>query len=228
MIPEAIFDVAGFLGVALYLGAYAALQFGVLRGSGYAYTLLNLAAAIAILVSLSHDFNIWSAAIQISWIILSILGLTRLFILTSRLQFSIEERALLDTKFPDLEPILARKLLAEGTWRNAPAGTLLTREGEPVPALVFIHSGRAAITVAGREVATCEAGTLVGEFGAASGCSAIATATLSEPSRILSIPTPALAALMARHVGIRTGLDASIGAEARAKLIASNSRAAAE
>jgi CRP-like cAMP-binding protein len=228
MIPDAAFDVAGFLGVALYLGAYAALQLGLIRGSGYAYTLLNLAAASAILLSLSHDFNIWSAAIQISWIVLSIVGLTRLFILTSRLRFTAEERAFLDAKFPDLDPILARRLLAAGTWSEAPAGTPLTREGEAVPALVFIASGRAAITVAGREVGACGAGALVGEFGAAGGGPAIATAILAEPSRILSIPATALAALMARHPGIRTALDAGIGAEARAKLMAANARAAAE
>jgi CRP-like cAMP-binding protein len=228
MIPDAAFDISGFLGVALYLGAYGALQVGLLRGSGYAYTLLNLAAACFILVSLSHDFNIWSAAIQISWIALSIVGLTRLAILTSRLRFTAEERAFLDTKFPDLEPILARRLVSAGTWSDAPAGTVLAREGEPVPALVFLHSGRAAITVAGRAVATCEAGALVGEFGAASGQPAIATATLAERSRILSIPAAALVALMARHPGIRTALDAGIGAEARAKMMAANSRAAAE
>ena len=200
----------------------------MLRGNGYAYTLINMLAAVLILVSLTRDFNMWAAVGQISWIVLSIIGLTRLFILTNRLRFTAEERAFLDTKFPDLEPILARKLLSAGTWSEAMPGTVLVREGEAVPALVFIVSGRADVAVAGRTVATCEAGSFVGEFGAAVGCPAIATVTLSEPSRILSIPTPALAALMARHAGIRTALDASIGAEARAKMIASNTRAAAE
>lgn len=44
---------AGYLGVALYLSSYALLQSGVLRGVGYTYTLMNLSAALLVLVSLA-------------------------------------------------------------------------------------------------------------------------------------------------------------------------------
>ena len=43
--PPAAFDWAGYLGVALYIGAYAALQGGIIRGRGYAYAACNLVAA---------------------------------------------------------------------------------------------------------------------------------------------------------------------------------------
>jgi len=32
-----LFDVAGFIGVIVYLGSYAALQLGLLNGQGYSY-----------------------------------------------------------------------------------------------------------------------------------------------------------------------------------------------
>ena len=42
----------GFAGVAVYLGAYLALQLGVLAGQSYAYAGFNILAAACVLVSL--------------------------------------------------------------------------------------------------------------------------------------------------------------------------------
>lgn len=39
----------GILGVSLYLGSYAALQTGFLRGQGYLYPAINMAAASCVL-----------------------------------------------------------------------------------------------------------------------------------------------------------------------------------
>ncbi|MEX0369308.1 MAG: hypothetical protein AB3N09_01665, partial [Tateyamaria sp.] len=71
------FQIAGFAGVAFYLGSYALLQLGVVRGNGYPYALMNLAGASLVLVSLVTGWNLFSAIIQISWITLSIVGIAR-------------------------------------------------------------------------------------------------------------------------------------------------------
>lgn len=73
------YDSVGLIGVILYISSYAALQLGLLQGSGYTYTLMNLAAAILVLVSLMESFNLSSAIIQITWITISIFGLSRLW-----------------------------------------------------------------------------------------------------------------------------------------------------
>ena len=85
------YELAGFAGVAFYILAYALLQFGLLKGSGYVYTALNLAAAILVLVSLTAHFNLYSAMIQIFWITLSVIGLARLWSLNLFDDIRVEE-----------------------------------------------------------------------------------------------------------------------------------------
>lgn len=58
-----LFDWAGFVGLAAYLGSYAALQLGFLNGQGYPYALLNTLAAACVLLSLIEAFNLSSALI---------------------------------------------------------------------------------------------------------------------------------------------------------------------
>jgi hypothetical protein len=223
-----IHDIAGVLGAAFYLGSYGALQLGFLTNRGYAYPALNLVASSMMLTSLMGSFNPWSATIETSWIVLSIIGLLRYYFLTSGLRFTADERQLLETKLPGLEPYLARRVFAAGDWKDVAAGTVLTEEGAPVSALAYLASGRASVAVGGREVADCSAGALVGELGVTSGNPAIATVTLIEDGRVFTVPAEVLRGLMEKSPEIRIALDAGIGSEARTKLIAANARAAAK
>ena len=91
-----LFWMAGLVGVAFYLGSYAALQSGLLSGAGYLHTILNLIAASLVLVSLFAEWNMSSALIQASWIVISLIGLTRLYIRHRMLRFSDEEQHLID------------------------------------------------------------------------------------------------------------------------------------
>jgi hypothetical protein len=72
-----IYDIIGLLGVAFYVVSYSALQFGKLDGNSINYCMLNGAAATLVLISLSKDFNLASAIIQIVWISVSLCGLYR-------------------------------------------------------------------------------------------------------------------------------------------------------
>jgi hypothetical protein len=221
-----IHDIAGIIGASLYLGSYGALQTGLLTNRGYLYPALNLVAASLMLVSLMGSFNLWSATIETSWVIFSIVGLLRYYFLTSGLTLAPEERQLLETKFPGLEPYLARRLFAAGRWEVVAPGTVLTREGEAVEALVYVSSGHASVTVGGREVGECRDGSLIGELGTTSQLPAIATVTVTVSSRLFLLPAPALRQLMTKTPEVRIALDAWIGSEARSKLIASNARLA--
>ncbi len=71
------YDVIGLLGVLFYVASYSALQFGKLDGNSIYYCVLNGIAASLVLVSLTKDFNLASAIIQIVWISVSLCGLVR-------------------------------------------------------------------------------------------------------------------------------------------------------
>ena len=81
-----VFETAGLLGVAFYLGSYAALQFQLLDCKGIIYPFLNFLAASCVLISLSENFNMSSAIIQISWIAISSYGIIRIALLLMKKQ----------------------------------------------------------------------------------------------------------------------------------------------
>ena len=78
--PEFAFtfpDAVGFLGVALLIGAYAALQTGKLSAAAPLYSAANAAAAVLIGFSLLYSFNAASMVIEIFWFGISCVGLYR-------------------------------------------------------------------------------------------------------------------------------------------------------
>ena len=77
-ILEFILELSGVAGFIFYMLAYGLLQMGKISGQGYCYTCMNMAAAILVLLSLVHQFNLASVLIQLSWIVISLVGLYRL------------------------------------------------------------------------------------------------------------------------------------------------------
>ena len=75
------FQNVGLIGVSFYVLSYAGLQLGLLSGSGSSYTLMNLAAASLVLISLMETYNQSATLIQIIWIFMSLFGLLRRAIL---------------------------------------------------------------------------------------------------------------------------------------------------
>lgn len=70
-------DLVGIAGVALVLVAYFLLQSGRMPATAPAHSWLNIAGSSAILVSLTHAFNLSSFVIQVAWIAISLWGLWR-------------------------------------------------------------------------------------------------------------------------------------------------------
>ncbi|WOI52299.1 CBU_0592 family membrane protein [Parvularcula sp. LCG005] len=70
-------DAVGFLGVALLLGAYAALQFKKISADDPLYSAANGLAALLIAVSLLFNFNAASMVIEIFWFAISVYGFVR-------------------------------------------------------------------------------------------------------------------------------------------------------
>lgn len=74
------YDLVGFLGVFLVLGAYAGHQTQQLRADGVLYSLVNLLGAAAILVPVLYAPAMnWSVIfIEVAWMAISVYGLYRI------------------------------------------------------------------------------------------------------------------------------------------------------
>lgn len=220
---EEAFNAAGLAGVVLYLSSYALLQAGLLRGSGYAYALLNLCAASLVLISLTVAFNMSSAIIQASWIIISVMGIARLAIMNSRVRFSPEERAMRDHVFPDMPPPIARRFLSRGTWMDAEAGAVLTEEGKPVANMYYLANGAAKVSSGGQAIGRIESG-LVGEMNVLAGGDASATVRIASPSRLFVVSGASLRRLTARDPDFRILLENGMSRDTGRKLMRANAR----
>ena len=61
-------QLVGLLGFCCYVTSYCCLSFGILTSEHLRYYILNTMAALLVLTSLSHEFNLASAMIQGFWI----------------------------------------------------------------------------------------------------------------------------------------------------------------
>lgn len=228
LLPEALSPqrIAGIAGVALYLASYGLLQAGILRGASYAYAVLNLVAAALLLVSLTADWNLASALIQISWIVISLAGILRIFLLNHRIRFNAEEQALADdVLFPDMPRPLARRLLDRGTWMDAAPGLVLTEEGAPVERLVYLGRGEAEVIAGGCRVATLRRG-FIGEMNVLGAGPASATVRLSRDSRLFAVPGQTLRRMAGADAEFRLHLERRLHEATRRKLVEANRRVA--
>lgn len=211
-------QLAGLVGVALYLGSYAALQTGFLRGNGYAYAALNLAASSLVLISLFQDFNLSSALIQISWILISTVGMMRLWILRNSNSFTTRDMAFVGRKMNDLPGDLARKLLKEGEWKTLPAGYSLTLEGRPIPYLYYINRGTAVVVRDGETVAAVGENDFIGEMTCFTQAEATANVTAETQMEVFAISPKSLSRIAPAGSALRHAMELAIADDLRLKL----------
>ena len=72
-----VYDMIGFAGAAIIVGAYFANQQRWLPSEDWRYPLANLIGAILILVSLFYEWNFPSVAIEVFWALISLYGITK-------------------------------------------------------------------------------------------------------------------------------------------------------
>lgn len=219
-----VFDTIGIVGVVFYMGAYAALQFGLIIGRGVLYPAMNALAAFLVFISLLDQFHLASAVIQVLWFAISVASLTRLYLSIQRTRINSEEEELLSAKQIQLPRYLARKLLDLGDWRNAPAGTVLTQQGEPVSHLYYLSTGGAVATRNDQFLTDLGPKSFVGEFVCLSGEPAVGTVTLTEDSRLFCIESSNLRRFVSRRGEIAEALESSIAHEIGRKLAESTAR----
>lgn len=220
---DQLLNAAGLAGVVLYLGAYALLQAGRLRGSSYSYAILNLCAASLVLLSLTVAFNLSSAIIQAAWVLISILGILRLFWLDRGVHFTAEEQALRENAFPEMPAAMARRLLDQGNWVDAEDGATLLAEGVPVSNLYYLSEGKVRITSGGQVIGTADSG-LLGEMNVLAEGPASAQVRVEGGARLFVISGPALRRLAARDSDFRILLENGMSRDTGRKLMRANQR----
>lgn len=76
-----LFDFAGNIGVGLIIVTYLLLQLGKIKSTSINYSVLNVLGAALIIISLFDRFNLSAFIVEIFWLIISMIGLFRYFIL---------------------------------------------------------------------------------------------------------------------------------------------------
>ena len=72
-------NVIGNLGVALIVGSYFLVQIGRMSATGLAYTAGNGLGAAFVMISLYFDFNLSAFIIEVFWLLISGVGLARIY-----------------------------------------------------------------------------------------------------------------------------------------------------
>lgn len=216
-------DWIGFAGVGLYVIGYLLLQIGALKGSGYVFPAINLAAALLVLLGLSSTFNWPAATLQIAWALISVIGIARIYLIHSQLNFSEEEQTLIAYGLPRMSKPTARKLLNQGVWVNADAGVELTVEGECVTHLHFMLHGEAEVHSGGAEIAQITRG-FVGEMNVMEAAPASATVIVAAPSRVFTVSGTTLRSLAESDPDFASSLSVHLARSTKEKLIEANKK----
>jgi len=74
---SALIDVAGWVGAALLVAAYAMVSTGRLQGSGLRFQLLNIVGGVALTVNTAYHGAWPSAALNVVWVVVGLGALVR-------------------------------------------------------------------------------------------------------------------------------------------------------
>ena len=222
MTVELLIEFIGSLGVLCYVGSYALLQLGIIRGSGYFYALMNLGGALFVAISLINNWNTWSALVSLAFTIFSLIGIYRIYMASRNLRFDAEESGLMRSRLATLPPSNVRRFLSKGRWIDGDVGTPLTEQGQPVTMLRYIAEGQVDVIVGGQRIAQVGAGEFIGELACMQQGAASATVVLSAPTRYFEISSQALNGLIKGNPDFCSQLEFSLAGNIQSKLIATN------
>ena len=110
-------------------------------------------------------------------------------------------------------------LLHRGTWAVAKRGEKLVEQGEALNRVFFIHSGRFAVQVDGKEVAQRQGGQFVGEISFLTKATATATVEVLAPTRYLFWDRPLLEELTEKEPTLYYAMLSSMNLDLITKLL---------
>lgn len=212
-------NIFGVFGVIVYLVSYLALQIGLIRGQGFLYPSLNILAAGLVLYSLQTNFNLSAALIQISFIIISVIGILRNSLSDYLLFLKEDEKQLLHNKFPGLKGFRARRFLDAGEWKYLPAGTILTQEGKISDKLFYIASGSVDVFSDDEFLYRYQKDVFVGEISCLSGAPSIASTVVHQDVYAFCISCEKLRKTVRRDSEFKQHMEACFSREIRQKVL---------
>ena len=140
------------------------------------------------------------------------------------LRLSADEQALYAAAFRTLTPREFQRLMAAGTWQDAPAKEILIEEGARPGRMLVLASGRAVVKAHGRVVAVLQPGQFAGEMSFLTGAATTAAVEVVEAARFVSWATADLERFLAKHPPLRGALQIVLGRDLAAKLVGGTAR----
>jgi hypothetical protein len=150
---------------------------------------------------------------------INVVQIARLWRERRPVRLAAEEQTLYAAAFRTLTPREFQRLLAVGRWQQAPPKEILIEQGTSPGRMLVLASGRAAVKVDGRDVATLRLGQFAGEMSFLTGARTTAAVEVVEPARFVSWPTDELERFLGRHPELRAALQLVIGRDLAAKLV---------
>jgi hypothetical protein len=149
---------------------------------------------------------------------INVVQIARLWYERRPLRLDEGEQALYASTFRTLTPREFRRLLTVGYWHDARPKEVLIEQGTHPGRVLVLASGRAAVTVGGRDVATLGPGQFAGEMSFLTGAPTTAAVQVVEPVRFVSWTTGDLERFLGKHPSVRAALQLVIGRDLAAKL----------
>lgn len=220
-------DILGPIGVLGYIGAYLALQLGFIKGDGYQFPIVNLIASLAILVSLTRDFNPYSATIEIAWTTISIIGIARLYFIHRFVKLTQEQAEIARYIAPNIKKDQLQKLLRLGRSVTAEAGHIVALQGQQITDFAILVDGHCHIEKNGFHIASATRGTLLENLPFAHSVVALATVRTVSPSRLFLIDRAPLQAFLRRNPDAMVDIERSIAVDVGIRLAETTERLSA-
>jgi hypothetical protein len=212
--------------LGLYVGIFAAMLIALIaRKRLVNHVMLGIAGALGLLYGIAPHGML---GVILPFLILIVAGVQAASVAGANrsARFNDEEQAMFEGPLKGLGKARARRLLDQGIWIDGRAGDVLIREGEPAAQLFYIASGGGDVHSRSNLVGRVGAGQLVGEATVLGESAAIATVTLTEPSRFWCAQGHSLNAYLAANPDARHALEHSFNVSLREKLDAMNRAAA--
>lgn len=214
------------VGLGLFIGIFVAILIAlVARRRLTSHVMLGIAGALGLLYGMTAHGML---GVILPFLILIVAGVQAVSVISANrsARFTAEEQAMFEGPLKGLSRAQARRLIDQGVWIEGRKGDVLIREGEPAAQLFFIASGNGEVHSQGRLVGRVSAGQLAGEATVLGEAAAIATVTLTEPSRFWCAQGKSLNAYLAANPDARHALEHSFNVSLRQKLDAMNRAAA--
>jgi hypothetical protein len=192
---------------------------------------LRLLVIVSAVSGIIYDWvmigNVVGAFWQVLLIAVNVVQIILLWTRDRRARFTEEEARMAEACLRAGSPGNRRRLLDQGRWESVPEGTRLTEEGERPGFLTYLSEGTARIDTGNTEVARMEPGHFVGEMSLMGDGLASADVTVAEPARVWRIDRDRLERMRTQQPELFALIEAGIALDLRAKVIATNTRAAA-